>query len=162
MNAILGFSQLMEYDDTLPGEHQDSVQEILKAGHHLLELINEVLDLAKVESGHIDLSLEPVEVCLIVEECLGLVSTLADQRDIQLSLPRLQGGGGAGRPHAAQAGAAQPAFQCHQIQPRGRQREDRVHPEGGPAAHPGHRQLARASRCALTGIVQALQPPRCR
>jgi PAS domain S-box-containing protein len=66
MNAILGFSQLMEYDASLPDEHQDNVQEILKAGRHLLELINEVLDLAKVESGHIDLSLEPVEVCLIV------------------------------------------------------------------------------------------------
>ena len=85
MNAILGFSQLMEYDATLPDEHQDNVQEILKAGHHLLELINEVLDLAKVESGHIDLSLEPVEVCLIVEDSLGLVRPLADQRDIQLS-----------------------------------------------------------------------------
>jgi len=84
MNAVLGFGQLMEYDATLPGEHLDSVREILKAGHHLLELINEVLDLAKVESGHIDLSLEPVEVCPIVDECLGLVAPLADKRDIQL------------------------------------------------------------------------------
>ncbi|MHB1188879.1 PAS domain-containing protein [Thiobacillus sp.] len=91
MNAILGFGQLMEYDATLPDEHQDNVREILKAGHHLLELINEVLDLSKVESGHIDLSLEPVEVCLIVEDCLGLVGPLADQRDIQLSHKGLKG-----------------------------------------------------------------------
>ncbi|MHB1216204.1 MAG: PAS domain-containing protein [Thiobacillus sp.] len=91
MNAILGFSQLMEYDATLPGEHQDNVREILKAGHHLLELINEVLDLAKVESGQIDLSLEPVEVCLIVEDCLGLVGALADRRDIRLSHLGLKG-----------------------------------------------------------------------
>lgn len=84
MNAILGFSQLMEYDDTLPGEHQDSVQEILKAGHHLLALINEVLDLAKVESGNIDLSLEPVEVCPIVDECISLVSPMADERQIRV------------------------------------------------------------------------------
>jgi PAS domain S-box-containing protein len=91
MNAILGFSQLMEYDASLPDEHQDNVREILKAGHHLLELINEVLDLSKVESGHIDLSLEPVEVCLIVEDCLGLVGPLADQRDIQLSHKGLKG-----------------------------------------------------------------------
>ncbi|MGK2952043.1 MAG: PAS domain-containing protein [Thiobacillus sp.] len=85
MNAVLGFGQLMEYDDTLPGEHLDSVREILKAGYHLLELINEVLDLAKVESGQIDLSLEPVEVCPIVDECLGLVGPLADKRNIQLT-----------------------------------------------------------------------------
>lgn len=91
MNAILGFGQLMEYDATLPDEHQDNVQEILKAGHHLLELINEVLDLSKVESGHVDLSLEPVEVCLIVEDCLALVAPLADQRDIQLSHKGLKG-----------------------------------------------------------------------
>ncbi len=91
MNAILGFSQLMEYDATLPDEHQDNVGEILKAGRHLLELINEVLDLSKVESGHIDLSLEPVEVCLIVEDCLALVGPLADQRDIQFSHKGLKG-----------------------------------------------------------------------
>jgi PAS domain S-box-containing protein len=91
MNAVLGFGQLMEYDDTLPEAHQDSVQEILRAGRHLLELINEVLDLAKVESGHIDLSLEPVEVCPIVEECLSLVASLADKREIQLSHKGLRG-----------------------------------------------------------------------
>ncbi len=91
MNAILGFGQLMEYDAALPDEHKDNVQEILKAGHHLLELINEVLDLSKIESGHIDLSLEPVEVCLIVEDCLALVGPLADQRDIQLSHKGLKG-----------------------------------------------------------------------
>lgn len=91
MNAILGFSQLMEYDATLPDEHQDNVREILKAGHHLLELINEVLDLSKVESGHIDLSLEPVEVCSIVEDCLGLIGTLADKRAIRLSHSGLLG-----------------------------------------------------------------------
>jgi PAS domain S-box-containing protein len=91
MNAILGFSQLMEYDDTLSDEHRDNVQEILKAGHHLLDLINEVLDLARVESGRIDLSLEPVDVSPIVEECLKLVGTLADKRDIRISHGDLEG-----------------------------------------------------------------------
>jgi signal transduction histidine kinase len=66
MNAILGFGQLLEYDALLAADQQDSVHEILKAGRHLLELINEVLDLAKVESGRIDLSLEPVELCVVV------------------------------------------------------------------------------------------------
>ncbi|MBU1691969.1 MAG: PAS domain S-box protein [Gammaproteobacteria bacterium] len=91
MNAILGFGQLMEYDEALSDEHKDNVREILKAGHHLLELINEVLDLAKVESGHIDLSLEPVEVCSIIDECRSLISHLAEKRDIQLSHKELKG-----------------------------------------------------------------------
>jgi PAS domain S-box-containing protein len=91
MNAILGFGQLLQYDDTLTAEQQDNVGEIVKAGDHLLELINEVLDLAKVESGSIDLSLEPVEVCAIVEECLSLVSTLAARRDIKISHNGLKG-----------------------------------------------------------------------
>lgn len=91
MNAILGFAQLLEYAPDLPETHRDNVQEILSAGRHLLELINEVLDLAKVESGHINLSLEPVEVCSVVEECLALVEPLADARSIQLSHRGLKG-----------------------------------------------------------------------
>jgi PAS domain S-box-containing protein len=91
MNAILGFGQLLEYDGTLPDEHKDNVREILKAGHHLLELINEVLNLAKIESGRIDLSLEPVEVDPIVDECLSLVSAMADKSAIQLGHGGLKG-----------------------------------------------------------------------
>jgi hypothetical protein len=91
MNAILGFGQLLNYDDTLTTEQKDNVQEILKAGDHLLSLINEVLDLAKVESGQIDLSLESVEVCEVVEECLSLVSALAAKRDIKISHRGLKG-----------------------------------------------------------------------
>jgi PAS domain S-box-containing protein len=85
MNAILGFGQILECDEAL-NEHQiDSVEEILQAGQHLLELINEVLDLAKIESGRIDLSLEPVEVHPIIDECLSLVGGLADKRGIRFS-----------------------------------------------------------------------------
>ena len=84
MNAILGFGQLMEYDSELPEEHQDSVKEILKAGEHLLTLINEVLDLAKIESGNIDLSLEPVELLPVIEECQSLVSSLSQKRQIKI------------------------------------------------------------------------------
>jgi len=84
MNAILGFSQLMATDDSLATEHQEGVAEILKAGHHLLNLINEVLDLAKIESGHVDLTLEPVAVRPLVEECLSLVGTLAARREVRM------------------------------------------------------------------------------
>jgi len=90
MNAILGFGQLLQFDDSLSGENKDSVREILKAGEHLLKLINEVLDLAKVESGQINLSLEPVAICSLVKECLSLVTMLADNRGIRLSHKDLQ------------------------------------------------------------------------
>ena len=84
MNAIIGFSQLLEYDDALDEEQQDNVQEILKAGNHLLELINEVLDLARVESGRLSLSLEAVALGPVVEECLSLTEALARQHGIEL------------------------------------------------------------------------------
>lgn len=89
MNAILGFSQLLEMDDTLGPEQRQSIQEIRKAGDHLLGLINEVLDLAKVESGTLDLSLEPVEIAPLVQECLGLVTQLAQQRHIRIGVEEI-------------------------------------------------------------------------
>lgn len=91
MNAILGFGQLLELDDNLSDINKNNVHEILKAGDHLLELINQVLDLSKIESGHIDLSLEPVEVCSFIDDCTDLVSTLALKRDIHISHSGLKG-----------------------------------------------------------------------
>lgn len=91
MNAILGFGQLIGYDDDLSEEHQDNVKEILNAGEHLLSLINEVLDLSRIESGTIDLSLEPVALTDVVEECLSLVATLAEPRHIQLAVQGIHG-----------------------------------------------------------------------
>lgn len=87
LNAVIGFSQLLESDRDPPLTPQqlDNVQEILKGGRHLLDLINEVLDLARIESGRLDLAPEPVEVPEVVLECLTLISPLADQRQIALS-----------------------------------------------------------------------------
>ncbi len=85
MNAILGFAQILEYDEVLGEEQHDSVHEIIKAGRHLLELINEVLDLAKIESGSIVLSLEPVNLAELVNECVSLVTPVAQRRDISIS-----------------------------------------------------------------------------
>jgi len=86
LNAILGFSQLLELDPEAPlNESQaQSVKEILKAGNHLLQLINEVLDLAKIESGKLTLSIEPVQIQLIMEETLALIKPLATQYKIEL------------------------------------------------------------------------------
>lgn len=86
LNAIIGFAQMMEYDSTLNLDQLDNVHEILKAGRHLLTLINEVLDLAKIESGHVNLSVEPVALAEVLEECRPLILPLAQQRQIALQM----------------------------------------------------------------------------
>ncbi|MFM9971446.1 MAG: response regulator [Burkholderiales bacterium] len=88
LNAILGFAQLMEIDCPSPTPAQkESVTQILQAGWHLLTLINEILDLAKVESGHVPLSQEPVDLCEVMLECQGMIEPQAQQRGIQLVFP---------------------------------------------------------------------------
>ncbi len=88
MNAILGFSQLMKYDTTQPlsQSQQESVNEIITAGKHLLDLINDVLDLAKIEAGKIDITLETINLPEILTESLNLIKPLADQRNIKLRI----------------------------------------------------------------------------
>ena len=83
LNAILGFAQLLE-SDGLTGDQRDSVRHILKGGEHLLELINEVLDLARIEAGHLSLSPEPVGVFDVVESIVSLIRPLAAQRGITI------------------------------------------------------------------------------
>ena len=84
MNAIIGFAQLLDLDDQLNQDQRENVQEIMKAGRHLLELINDVLDLAKVESGRMDLHLEPAPLQRLVKECLDLLRPLAARREVSL------------------------------------------------------------------------------
>ena len=85
LNAILGFGQLLEM--TL-ADHRESksVDHILKAGHHLLKLINEVLDLARIESGRIELSPEPVPIHNLVLESLTMIRPLAAERQIEITI----------------------------------------------------------------------------
>lgn len=84
MNAILGFGQLLEIDAGLNEEQADYVGEMLKAGRHLLELINEVLDLSRIESGNISLSLEPLPCAELLKECLALVKPIAKVQGITI------------------------------------------------------------------------------
>ena len=85
MNAIIGFSQLLELEP-LNDTQRDNVSEILKASSHLLELINEVLDLSRVEAGRLELTIEDIILCEVMEECLALISPLAEQRDISINI----------------------------------------------------------------------------
>ena len=87
MNAILGFAQILELDtdeQPLTKSQQDCIEEILKAGNHLLRLINEILDLAKIESGSISIFIEPVEVQEVINEVVGLIAPLAAQNNLTL------------------------------------------------------------------------------
>jgi signal transduction histidine kinase/CheY-like chemotaxis protein len=83
LNAVIGFGQVLERQE-LSEDQRDSVDHILKGGHHLLGLINEVLDIARIESGDIGLSSEPVLVSDLVGDALSLVRPLAAQYSINL------------------------------------------------------------------------------
>ena len=88
LNAILGFAQLMESDTPLPTPGQkSSIDQILQAGWYLLELINEVLDLALIESGKLMLSLEPVSLAEVLADCKAMIEPQALRGDISLSFP---------------------------------------------------------------------------
>jgi PAS domain S-box-containing protein len=84
MNAILGFAQLMDMEPELSADHHESVDQILAAGGHLLNLINEVLDVTQIESGHMALISEPVEVRELLRETLDLVRPLAARLNIAI------------------------------------------------------------------------------
>jgi signal transduction histidine kinase/ActR/RegA family two-component response regulator len=84
LNAILGFTQLLQLSE-LSAEDSDGVDRILGAGHHLLALINELIDIARIESGDLGLSLEPVLVRPVIEESCRLMAPIAAGRSIQIS-----------------------------------------------------------------------------
>jgi PAS domain S-box-containing protein len=90
LNAILGFAQLLDLDD-LPADRRESVAQILRGGTHLLSLINEVLDIARIEAGQLSLSMEPVRALESVELASELVRPLAAQRGISLIVNRVPG-----------------------------------------------------------------------
>lgn len=81
LNSILGFAQILEMGDLEPDE-REPVEQILKGGQHLLTMINEVLDVARIESGRMALSLEPVLLAEVMKDALDLIRPLAEQRGI--------------------------------------------------------------------------------
>jgi len=85
LNAILGFGQLLEMD-ALDAKQREGVEHILKGGRHLLNLINEVLDIARIESELLSLSLEPVCAGEVIRESLNLVQHMAAQQKIAFHL----------------------------------------------------------------------------
>ncbi len=91
LSAILGFAQLIESGNPKPTPTQKrSIDQILKAGWYLLELINEILDLALIESGKLSLSIEPMALADVMHECQTMVEPQAQQRGIRVVFPRLE------------------------------------------------------------------------
>ena len=88
MNAILGFSQLLEGNPsgTMSREDLEYVSEVLNGGRHLLALINEVLDLSRIESGKIEIALETVMLNDVLKECIPLLQPLAGKNHVDLRL----------------------------------------------------------------------------
>ncbi len=85
MNAILGFGQMLELDDKgFNTTQRENVKEILNAGHHLMELINEVLDLARIESGRLEVCMEEVPFNELLDRCISLMSAQAESRKIEI------------------------------------------------------------------------------
>jgi len=87
MNAILGFAQLLKYDVANKDLElaEDNVNEILYAGRHLLELVNEVLDLAKIETGKYEINLQPITLAREINDVLSLLKVLAEKNEITIN-----------------------------------------------------------------------------
>jgi PAS domain S-box-containing protein len=89
LSAILGFAQLMESGSPLPTTSQKrSIDQILQAGWYLLDLINEILDLALIESGRLSLSLEPISLAEVMHECQAMIEPQAQKRGISVAFPQ--------------------------------------------------------------------------
>jgi PAS domain S-box-containing protein len=83
--AMLGFSDLLEMREPRSDQAQ-AIDAIQRAGSHLLSLVNDVLDIARIESGRESLSLQPVDVHAALQECVGLVAPAAEERGIEVSV----------------------------------------------------------------------------
>ena len=91
LNAILGFAQLLEMD-ALSGRQGESVEQILRAGRHLLGLINEVLDISRIEAGRLQLSLEPVPVQETLRQAIALIGPAATASRVSVRVETIDAG----------------------------------------------------------------------
>src|ERR1700728_2836660 len=84
LNAVIGSAQLLEMGKCLSGDDQENVEEILKAGRHLLALINEILDISSIDSGQMTLLVTSASVNELLQEALSLLGAWARDHDVQL------------------------------------------------------------------------------
>jgi PAS domain S-box-containing protein len=88
LNAVLGFAQLLQRDKKTPlsGRQQERIEHVLKGGEHLLRLIDEVLDLSRIEAGQISVSSEPIAIAQVLQEVKTTLDPLAARADVELTL----------------------------------------------------------------------------
>jgi len=86
LNAILGFTQLLTYEKALTEKQQSHVKEISSAGNLLLELVNQILDLARIEKGHLQLSMEKVTLTDCFKDCNAMIQPLAKTNELTLNI----------------------------------------------------------------------------
>jgi len=86
LNAILGFTQLLKFEKNLTQKQYSHINEIGGAGNLLLELVNQILDLARIEKGHLQLSMERVRLSNVFKECSTMVAPLAEQNNLSLNI----------------------------------------------------------------------------
>jgi len=86
LNAIMGFAQLFNYDFSATEQHRQTAEEIYLAGKHLRTLIDDVLDLTKIEAGVFEVALEPVSVVQVINECRTLITPLAEKQGVTLKV----------------------------------------------------------------------------
>ena len=86
LNAILGFTQLLMHDKSLTDKQHSHLSEISNAGNLLLELVNQILDLARIEKGHLQLSMEQINIADVFQECRSMISPLAEKNNISLDI----------------------------------------------------------------------------
>ncbi len=86
LNAVLGFAQLMEMDPHLDSGHRASVEQILGSGKHLLALVTQLLDLARIESGIMELTINEVRVMDVIDECVSMMAPVALRQQIDLRM----------------------------------------------------------------------------
>ncbi|MED4905670.1 hybrid sensor histidine kinase/response regulator [Parageobacillus thermoglucosidasius] len=84
LNGILGFAQLLEMDDSLNSQQQEFVQAILNGARHLLNLVNEMLDIARIETGEIQLAYDLIKLGSVIDESVKLIEPLAGKRNIKI------------------------------------------------------------------------------
>lgn len=88
LNAILGFTELVKSEVSLPQAHQSNLNKVSLAGQHLLTLIDEILNLSKIESGQTDVSLEPVKLVEIIDDSLGWMAEVVEKAGINIVFER--------------------------------------------------------------------------
>ena len=170
LNAILGFAQLMESETPSPTDSQkESIAQILQAGWHLLKLINEILDLAVIESGKMSLSPEAVSLAEVMSECQAMMEPQAQQRGIGMTFPLFDQRRSVfvkADQDSAETDHHQPAFQRDQIQQGTRNGHRELYRECLSGTHPHQRRgygrwtcLQKSWRnCSSPSIVSGKKP----